>query len=200
MDKSKRRIQFFTERAEGWDEYVHHNESKIERILDLVGIKDGDQVLDIGCGNGILAPHLSKRVGGSGSVLAMDVTPKMIEVAKEKHNLGNVKFVCDDIQTTELQPESFEAIVLYSMFPHIDKKEEALARCTGFLKPGGKLSICHSDPRYKIISIHKKKGSPVLGDEFPPMDLIKEYIRSVGLEITYDQDDDEMFVLIACKK
>lgn len=197
MNHVQRRIQFFNERAEGWDEYAHHDESKIRIILDLIGISKGDHVLDVGCGNGILTPFLLNRIGSQGSVLAVDVSPGMVEVARRKHVYSNIEFRCDDIQTIQLKRTRFNAVIFYSMFPHIDDKQKAITRCAQLLLPGGKLCICHSDPRYKIIQIHKRQSdSPVSGDIFPQTVEILDLIENAGLKIRYKQDDDEMFVVI----
>ncbi len=200
MNQAQRRIQFFDERAVGWDEYAHHDESKIEAILDLIVISTGSRVLDVGCGNGILAPFLINRIGREGNLLSLDVSPRMIEVARGKHRHKNIEFLCDDIQTVQLKKNNYNTIILYSMFPHIDYKQKAISRCAMFLKPGGRLCICHSDPRYKIIQIHKRKDdTPVSGDEFPPTSEVVDMVENAGLKLQYKQDDDDMFVIIGEK-
>ena len=198
MDRTQRRIEFFDERAKGWDEYAKHDETKIELILDRIGINKGDKILDVGCGNGILTPFLLKRITSTGSILAIDVSPKMIEVARSKYAHKNVTFICDDIQTMHLDPTQFNVIIFYSMFPHIDNKRRVISRCARFLSPGGRLSICHSDPRYKIVQIHKRRrDSRISEDIFPPLSEILDYVNEAELATIYKQDDDEMFVVVA---
>lgn len=50
--------EFFDQRAEQWDSRVHNDHDRIAAILRLTGLKKGQKVLDIGCGTGVLVPHI----------------------------------------------------------------------------------------------------------------------------------------------
>ena len=52
---------------------------KPEELLDLLGIKEGDVVADIGAGAGFFSLRAAERVGRTGKVLAVDVQPEMID-------------------------------------------------------------------------------------------------------------------------
>ena len=64
----KSQIDFFNSVASTWDETCKHDIDKVERILDLTGIKPGNHILDVGTGTGVLIPSLYKRVGESGRI------------------------------------------------------------------------------------------------------------------------------------
>jgi ubiquinone/menaquinone biosynthesis C-methylase UbiE len=53
------------------------------RLADAAGIADGDRVLDVACGTGVLAREAVRRVGTRGSVTGLDVNPGMLSVAAE---------------------------------------------------------------------------------------------------------------------
>ena len=52
-------------------------------MLDTAGLADGDAVLDVGCGTGILARHAARRLGDTGSVTGIDCNPGMLAVARQ---------------------------------------------------------------------------------------------------------------------
>ena len=49
---------YFNSVAENWDQIVNHDPGKIEGILTLAGVKEGDIVLDVGTGTGVLIPFI----------------------------------------------------------------------------------------------------------------------------------------------
>jgi len=130
--------EFFNSMAEKWDSICHHDENKINEILDLVNIKKGSKVLDVGTGTGVMIPFLTSRVGDNGEIVAVDIADKMIEFARKKYNDSNVHFVVGDVFTLELPEEHFDAIICYSVFPHFEYKLTAAEKLGRFLKPGGK--------------------------------------------------------------
>jgi demethylmenaquinone methyltransferase/2-methoxy-6-polyprenyl-1,4-benzoquinol methylase len=75
--------------AEKWDTICHHDKNKNNEMLDLVNIKQGSKVLDVGTGTGVMIPFLTSRIGDTGEIVAVDVVEKMIEVARSKYNDSN---------------------------------------------------------------------------------------------------------------
>ncbi|HOO97650.1 MAG TPA: class I SAM-dependent methyltransferase [Caldisericia bacterium] len=197
--RAQRRIQFFNELSTGWDTRAKHDPNKIEEILSSFAINQGDSVLDVGTGTGILIPHLLKRIGASGKIKAIDCAMGMIEVAREKFKEPNVVFEHADIQIHEFD-ENFDAVVFYSMFPHIDDKVGAVSNAANFLKPGGRMCICHSDPRSVIDSRHgRNPTSPVAHDMLPHIDEIGEMMTGSGLLVKRKVDNDLMFYIVGEK-
>lgn len=114
--------EFFNSMAEKWDTICHHDKNKNNEMLDLVNIKQGSKVLDVGTGTGVMIPFLTSRIGDTGEIVAVDVVEKMIEVARSKYNDSNVHFVVGDIFTLELPEKHFDVIMCYSVFPHFEYK------------------------------------------------------------------------------
>lgn len=72
-------------------------------------------VLDIGCGTGITSKHLARD---GRSVIAVDLSPKLIEYAKEHNNHEGVSYMSGDICEIEFS-EKFDAIVMVDVLEHI---------------------------------------------------------------------------------
>jgi ubiquinone/menaquinone biosynthesis C-methylase UbiE len=75
---------FFNEKARIWDEITVHNLEKVQYIAELLGIHSDDRILDIGTGTGIMIPFYEKYLV-DGSVVAVDYSEKMIEMARSKY-------------------------------------------------------------------------------------------------------------------
>lgn len=197
----KNKIDFFNRAASTWDETCSHDMMKVECILDLIEIKAGSHVLDVGTGTGILIPYLYKRVTQSGRIKAIDVAEKMIEVARQKYIYDNVYFECEDVLDSNDDESSYDHVICYSMFPHFQsRKAEAVNRLTQKLKFGGKLTICHSQSREAINNIHKRGDQAIKEDYLPTMATMRQYFLDAGLKVLKEIDNEDMFVIIGYKQ
>lgn len=190
---------YFNAIAEKWDGMISHNEHKIRSILDMAGLRKGFRVLDAGTGTGILIPFLHSYVGNSGSVTAVDIAERMIEIARNKYGSENVRFAAGDVLEADLPEGYFDCVMCYSMFPHFEDKRAAVQKLARYLKKAGKLVICHSQSREAINNLHGGMSGPVRNDNLPPADVLKEYFDSAALEATSTVDNEEMFVIIGRK-
>ncbi|MDU5082704.1 class I SAM-dependent methyltransferase [uncultured Tissierella sp.] len=191
---------FFNRLANTWDEICNHDMIKVESILDLVEIKAGTHILDVGTGTGVLIPSLFQRVTQSGYIKAIDVAEKMIEVAQRKNKYENVIFECVDVLESKDDEGIYDHIICYSMFPHFKHREsEAITSLAQKLKAGGKLTICHSQSRESINNLHKGADETVKEDNLPPMAILRQYFLDAGLEVLKEVDNMDMFVIIGCK-
>lgn len=190
---------FFNSMAENWDSICYHDSNIINEILDLVNIQHGDKILDVGTGTGIMIPFMISKTGKAGEVTAIDVADKMIEAAKSKHNHENVNFIVGDVFNLDLPTEHFNIIMCYSVFPHFEYKLTAIEKLGRFLKPGGKIAICHSQSRDEINHMHKNSSPVVSRDYLPDTDTIKGYFSRYNFNTVANIDNKRMFVLIGQK-
>ena len=117
-------IEFFDQAAAGWDAQLRRNEPVIARILDNAGVRSGVRVLDVACGTGVLIPDYLQR--GAAQVTAIDISPEMARIAREKFPQENVTVLCGDAEQAHF-PAPFDCIVIYNAFPHFPKPERLLA-------------------------------------------------------------------------
>ncbi len=137
------------ELAERYDAVSDSQYKKGLMLIEQMGIKSSDNVLDVGCGTGRMAVHVSEIVGPSGSVLGIDPSPYRVQVAEEKLKIladKNVRFEIgrgEDIGS--LSAAAFDHVYFCSVFHWIDDKPAALAGAYRVLKPGGNIGITTGD-------------------------------------------------------
>lgn len=121
-----------------------------EMTLDLAGVKQGDKVLDVGCGTGSLTIAASSRVGPDGEVHGIDAAPEMVEVACHKAARAglDVDFRMGLIEDIPFPDETFDLVLSSLMLHHLphDLKGEGLAEIYRVLKPGGHFLAVDFEP------------------------------------------------------
>ena len=114
-----------------------------EYIVKEVGIKEGDRVLDFGCGPGSYVLAVAELVGKSGKVYALDVQPLAIEMVKKiaaKNKLTNVETILSD-KKIGLPDESVDVGLLYDVFHDLTDPKGVLEELHRVLKTDGILSL-----------------------------------------------------------
>lgn len=96
-----------------------------------------NRALDIGCGEGILARKLRRRIS---HVSAIDIDENSIELARHQDPAGDIEYLLGDFLTYPFQPASFDFIVSVAALHHMDATV-ALQRMRGLLRRGGTLAI-----------------------------------------------------------
>ena len=127
-------------------------------MLDIAGVVDGMRVLDLGAGLGDQSIRAAHRVGPSGSVLATDRDPAMLEGAREaaaKAGLTNVETRVMDAQAIDVEPGSFDAVITRMVLMLLREPAKALAGAHRVLKAGGRLGamVFASDERNAFLSV-----------------------------------------------
>jgi ubiquinone/menaquinone biosynthesis C-methylase UbiE len=191
--------EFFDSVAEKWDSICRHDPDKIKTILDFADIAAGGSVLDVGTGTGVMLPYILERVGNGGNITAVDLSGKMLQIARSKYGAGNIRYVCGDVLNVGLPQSYFDYILCYSVFPHFAEKQAAISKLGALLKTRGKIVICHSQSRAAINMLHKNTSGPVSEDDLPEMAVIRTYFSNAGMETVAEIDNAEMFVIIAQK-
>ena len=152
MIETEEVIRFFDRLAPGWDEEMIRSDEIVSTILDNACVSAGKDILDVATGTGVLIPDYLKRQVSS--VTAIDISPKMVEIAKEKFPQENVTILCGDVEETEFG-RLFDCVVVYNAFPHFPEPERLVARLASLLKPGGTLTVAHGMSREKIDAHHR---------------------------------------------
>jgi ubiquinone/menaquinone biosynthesis C-methylase UbiE len=136
------------EAAAGWqryDEYLMRTTAPItEMLLDLAQVGPGKRVLDVACGTGEPALPAAKMVGPTGFVLATDMAPEMIEVAREKaraQGVANVEFRLVDGEELGVEPGSFDSVTCRFGIMFMPEPLKFFYQAYQALKPGGRIAV-----------------------------------------------------------
>jgi ubiquinone/menaquinone biosynthesis C-methylase UbiE len=192
---------FFNEKAEIWDEITVHNPEKVQYISELLEIHSDDKILDIGTGTGIMIPFYEKHLV-DGSVLAMDYSEKMIEIARSKYPTKDhpkISFLVSDVYELKYF-EEFDLVVCYSCLPHFVDKPLSIQILSRALKKGGCLAVAHSDSADKINGVHMNGGVEIKDDFLPSMKELRQMMRENGLAVKFERDDESYFICVARKE
>lgn len=128
----------------------HHQKLAIPAALELLALSAGEQVLDIGAGQGVLAPHVTQA---GARYTGVDASPRLIQMAREHHRRQG-KFLVGDARALagirELQPASFDAAVCLLSLQDMDPLDEVLESAGWAVRPGGRLVAVLTHPCFRI--------------------------------------------------
>lgn len=189
-------VEFFNSIAEKWDSTTKVDAKKINKLLSQISISNGDSILDIGTGTGVLIPFY-KELNRDGEITGVDISEGMLNVAKRKFGqLINVKFEKVDVEKDFIE-EKYDKIVLYSMFPHLNNKTETIKKLVNNnLKEKGKLLIAHSDSREFLNNLHSNADERVSEDILIEVNKQKEIFERASLNVTKAYEDDEIYYIV----
>lgn len=118
---------------EGWTANNHYHGFLLKHVP-----QDCENALEIGCGTGAFARQLAGR---SQRVTALDLSPEMIRVARERsRHLPQLEYHLADAMTWSFPQSHFDFICSIATFHHLDQRE-LLAKLKDALKPGGVLIV-----------------------------------------------------------
>lgn len=158
---------------------------KPEHVVEKLEIEPGMTVADVGAGTGYFEPHLSRAVGPSGTVVAVDIEPSMIEYMRdrfEKEGLDNAEARLGTAEDPKLEPYSVDRILIVNTWHHIPSRRTYAERLYDALTAGGQLMIVdytadsptgpprhHRIPPGRIIETLESAGfsAEVLEEELP---------------------------------
>jgi len=199
MKEHARKARFFDKRSEEWAQlgFDEKAKEKIRWMLRRTGIRRGMTVVEPGCGAGRLTAWLSRLVGEDGRVVAVDISPRMLEKAKELVRASNVTFRLSAAEKLRVRRASADVVLCFNAFPHFDDKRGALRRFKTILKPDGKLVLIHLMGSKRVNELHRSVGAAVGHDMIPDAQRMELMFRAEGFRIDELIDEEERYYLIA---
>lgn len=164
-------------------------------LVRLAGVARGMRVLDVGCGTGVVA-ITAARTGAA--VSAIDLTPALLERARENGRIAEVSIDFREGDAEELSFADSEFDVVLSQFAHIfaPRPEIAVREMLRVLKPGGTLAFSTWPPEHLVgrtSAITARYMPPPPAGVAPPTlwgdpNVIRERLGSAVCDITFHRE------------
>jgi SAM-dependent methyltransferase len=170
-------------------------------LFDRLGLRDGMQCLDAGCGGGDATLELARRVAPRGRVLGADIDETKLELARaeaQQLGIGNVEFRATDIRETS-GPPMFDLVYSRFLLTHLNDPGAVVAAFFRHLRPGGVIALEDIDfsgyftyPESKALrryhelycaTVIRRGGDPNIGPRLPSL-LRQCRFEQVGVAVS----------------
>ncbi len=148
--------------AKEFDDPARDAWQKPAEVVASVHASAGMTVADIGAGTGYFEPYLSRAVGPSGTVLAVDIEPDMVRYLRERavrEHIDNLRAVLGEVTDPKLPAHGVDRVLIVDTWHHVPGHAAYLARLRDALAPGGTVTFVeftldspHGPPREHRIS------------------------------------------------
>ncbi len=152
---------------------VREREEECSTMLKNLGVRPGQIVCDMGCGNGFYTLQLAEMVGDKGQVLAVDIQQQMLrllEARAEKAKLKNIKPILGSLVDPRLPEGKVDLILCVDVYHEFSHPEQMLAAMRKSLAPNGRIVLVEfraEDPKVPIKPLHKMSKEQIV-KEFEP--------------------------------
>jgi len=160
------------------DEPGREEWQKPGKVIEVLRIKQGDSIADIGAGSGYFTIPFAKTVGEEGSVYAVDIEQGMLDHIKQQadsEKLSNIPLIKVDADSSGLKEKSVDLVFICDTYHHIENRKVYFQKLKGAMKKNGRLAI---------VDFQKKEMSfgPPLWMKIKREDVINE-IEDAGFKL-----------------
>ncbi len=117
---------------------------QVQRVMDILGIKEGAHVADIGAGSGWFTVRAAKRVGSTGVVYAVDINPESISYINRRikqDGVANVHAILSQEDDPRLSKNSIDSVLLLKTYHEVAHPVLLLQNLRSSLRSGAKIGI-----------------------------------------------------------
>ena len=122
---------------------------RLRTIVDELGVRPADRVLEIGCGHGVAATFVCDRLE-SGRLTAVDRSPRMIAAAERRNAAhvaaGTAEFLVRDLEALDLGERLFDLVFAVRVGRFHRDPDAARALVEPWLAPGGRVRAYYDAP------------------------------------------------------
>lgn len=128
----------------------HHQKLAVPAVLELLNLQAGEQVLDVGAGQGVLAPYVADA---GGIYTGVDISPRLVAIARKRHSASG-RFLQGDARRLSnipmLKSNQFDAVVFLLSIQDMNPLDALLRSAAWALREGGRLVILMTHPCFRI--------------------------------------------------
>jgi predicted methyltransferase len=132
------------------DAQLKSAETEVPRLVQLLELKPGMKVADVGAGFGAWTMRFARWIGPEGHVYAIDIGAAQLTALREsvqRERLNNVTVIEGTVNTTNLPPSCCDAILIRDAYHHFTSPNDIVKSVGTSLKPGGRLAVIDFPPR-----------------------------------------------------
>ncbi|WP_078594765.1 class I SAM-dependent methyltransferase [Evansella clarkii] len=133
-----------------------------QKVLDYFEVEQGNQVADLGAGNGFFTIPVARRTGAP--VYAVDIEPKMLELLDERakgEGLTNIAYVVSNLENIQLDDNTADKAIISLVLHEVPDLTKALQEVKRILKPGGQVLVIEWEAKESEMGppLHERIGS-----------------------------------------
>jgi ubiquinone/menaquinone biosynthesis C-methylase UbiE len=193
--------EYFDSIAPQWDSWedLESLRIRLDNGLKRFGLCPDEHVLDVGCGTGNLTAAILRQLSQSGRITAVDISGRMIEIARAKVTDSRVRWLCDSIENIDTFESVFDRVICYSVWPHLTNHRKVTKVLHGMLRVNGKLHIWHLLSREAVNKIHTESSEALRHHILAPAFQVSSLLEQSGFVIEAALDDDAGYLVTARK-
>ncbi|USQ86807.1 class I SAM-dependent methyltransferase [Streptomyces phaeoluteigriseus] len=189
--------EFFTPRAADWDSRFPDDGPAYAAAVAELGLREGDRVLDAGCGTGRALPPLRGAVGASGVVVGADLTPAMLEAAVRAGRDRDGWLLLADVSALPLRSGSLDAVFAAGLVAHLPDPARNLRELARVVRPGGVLALFHPIGRAALAA---RQGRRITPDDLRAEPNLRALLAGSGWRMMSYVDEDARFLALAARE
>ncbi|MFF4029919.1 class I SAM-dependent methyltransferase [Streptomyces sviceus] len=189
--------EFFSARAADWDSRFPDDGPAYAAAVAELGLREGDRVLDAGCGTGRALPPLRTAVGPSGVVLGADLTPAMLHAAVRAGRDRDGRLLLADVGALPLRSRSLDAVFGAGLISHLPRPAENLRELARVVRPGGVLALFHPIGRAALAA---RQGRQMTPEDLRAEPNLRPLLAGSGWRMTSYVDEDARFLALAVRE
>lgn len=200
-------------------EYANRDQTlRIQKVMDLLKIKRGSRVADVGAGGGWLSVRLARRVEASGLVYAQEILPKYTQfIAQRARREGfqNIRTILGTTDNPKLPANTLDAVVILNAYHEFDKPLAMLRQIRASMKPGARLGFIERDEpdlRREAQEAYAKTGvikrrlgeksdnNPATDDHRLAREIVQREAATVGFKAIKTVDLEAPFYVVVVQR